>query len=79
MKSWFILQEYSKVYPTESNAGKLYGTVKIHKLTDLGTVDQLQLRPTVSNIRNVPNYLVKHLAKIFAPLSPLKRIHCPKY
>ena len=31
MKSPFTLQEYKKVYPTGSNAGKLYGTAKILK------------------------------------------------
>ena len=30
-ESRFTLQEYSKVYPTGSNAGKLYGTAKILK------------------------------------------------
>ena len=39
IKSRFTLQEYNKVYPTGSNAGKLYGTAKIHKLPELGTVD----------------------------------------
>ena len=34
MKSRFTLQEYNKVYPTGSNAGKLYGTAKIHKLPE---------------------------------------------
>ena len=50
MKSRFTLQEYNKVYPTGSNAGKLYGTVKIHKLPESGTVDQLPLRPIISNL-----------------------------
>ena len=50
MKSPFTLQEYKKVYPTGSNAGKLYGTAKIHKLPESGTVDQLQLRPIISNV-----------------------------
>ena len=39
MKLWFMLQKYNKVYPTGSNAGKLYGTAKIHKLPELETVD----------------------------------------
>ena len=34
MKSRFTLQEYNKIYPTGSNAGKLYGTAKIHKLPE---------------------------------------------
>ena len=68
-KSRFTLQEYNKVYPTGSNAGKLYGTAKIHKLPESGTVDQLPLRPIVSNIGTASYYLAKHLAKILAPLS----------
>ena len=68
MKSRFTLQEYNKVYPTRSNAGKLYGTAKIHKLPELGTVDQLPLRPIVSNIGTASYYLAKHLAKILGPL-----------
>ena len=50
MKSRFTLQEYNKVYPTGSKAGKLYGTAKIHKLPESGTVDQLPLRPIISNV-----------------------------
>ena len=69
MKSRFTLQEYNKIYPTESNAGKLYGTVKIHKLPESGTVDQLPLRPIVSNIGTASYYLPKLLAKILSPSS----------
>ena len=68
-KSRFTLQEYNKVYPTGSNAGKLYGTAKIHKLPESGTVDQLPLCPIVSNIGTASYYLVKQLAKILVPLS----------
>ena len=64
-----MLQKYNKVYPTGSNAGKLYGTAKIQKLPESGTVDQLPLRPIVSNIGTASHYLAKHLAKILAPLS----------
>ena len=39
MKSRFTLQEHNKVYPGGSNAGKRYGTAKIHKLPELGTVN----------------------------------------
>ena len=69
MKSRFTLQEYNKVYPTGSKAGKLYGTAKIHKLPESGTVDQLPLRPIISNIGTTLYYLAKHLTKILAPLS----------
>ena len=39
------------------------------KLPELGTVYQLPLRPTVSNICTASYYLAKHLAKILTPLS----------
>ena len=67
MKSRFTLQEYNKVYPTGSNAGKLYGNAKIHKLPESGTVDPLPLRPIVSNFGTASYYFTKHLAKILAP------------
>ena len=41
---------YSKVYSTGSSQGKLYGTVKIHKLDTNGKVDDLPIRPIISNI-----------------------------
>ena len=70
MKSRLTLQEYNKVYPTGSIAGNFYGTTKFHKLPELGTtVDQLALRPIVSNIGTASYYLAKHLAKILNPLS----------
>ena len=43
--------------------------MKIHKLPESGTVDQLPLRPIVSNIGTASYYLAKHLAKGLAPLS----------
>ena len=69
MKSRFALQDYNKVYPTGLNAGKPYGTAKIHELPELGTFNQLPLRPIVSNIVTALYYLAKRLAKILAPLS----------
>ena len=63
------MQEFNKVYPTGSNAGKLYGTAKIHKLPELGTVDRSPIRPIVSNISNTSYYLAKHSAKLLAPLN----------
>ena len=50
MKSRLTLQEYIKVYPTGSNAGKVCHTIKIRKLPESTTVDQLSLPPVVSNI-----------------------------
>ena len=61
--------EYNKVYPTGSNAGKLYGTAKIHKLPELRTVDQLPLGPIVSNIGTVSYYLARALSQNFSHLN----------
>ena len=41
VKSKFTQQEYKRLYPNGSNAGKFYGTAKLHKLLTFGTVDQL--------------------------------------
>ena len=65
MKSRFTLQEYNKVYPTESNVGILYGTAKIHKLPKR-RVDQLPLRPINWNIVMASHYLAKQLADTLA-------------
>ena len=40
----------SKVYPTVSSAGNLYRTAKITKLDTNGKVDDLPIRPIISNI-----------------------------
>ena len=42
---------YSKVYPTRSSTGRFYGTAKLHKVKDNGTVEDLPLRPIILNIR----------------------------
>ena len=67
MKLRFTLKEYDKVYPIGSNACKFYDTAKMHKLPELATVDQLPLRPIVSNIGTASYYLVKHLANLSTP------------
>ena len=69
MKSRLTLQEYIKVYPTGSNAGKVCNTAKIRKLPESRTVDQLSLRPIVSNIGTASYYLAKHIGKMLVSLS----------
>ena len=63
MKSKITLQEYKRLEPTWSNTGKFYGNAKLHKLPTLGTVDQLQSRLIILNIRNASCLLAKHLPK----------------
>ena len=72
LKSKITKDEYSKLYPTGSKPGKLYGNAKIHKLSYNDTIDHLPLRPIVSNIGTASYYLSKYLAKLLSPLSQSK-------
>ena len=69
MKSKFTEREYYQLYPTDSNAGKFYGTAKVHKLKQGDTVNQLPLQPIVSNCGTASYKLAKYLAKLLSPLS----------
>ena len=62
-------QEYSRLYPTGSSPGKFYGTAKRHKLKNGCSVDDLPLRPIISNVRTALYQLTKYLAKLLSPLS----------
>ena len=68
IKSKVSEQEYKQLYPTGSCPGKFYGTVKIHKLSLNGKVDDLPLRPIVSNINTATYNLAKFLSNLLAPL-----------
>ena len=61
--------EYKTIYPTGSAPGKFYGTAKIHKLKENDTVEELPLRPIISNIGTASYHLAKYLAKLLSPLS----------
>ena len=60
---------YSKIYPTSSAPGKFDGTSKIHKLSLNDTINELPLRPIVSNIGTATYHLLKYLAELSSPLS----------
>ena len=60
---------YSKIYPTCSAPGKFYGTAEIHKLSPNNTINDLPLRPIVSNIGTATYHSSKYLAKLLSPLS----------
>ena len=62
-------QEYSRLYQTGSSAGKFYGTTKRHKLKNGNSVDDLPLRPIISNVGTASYRLAKYLAKLLSPLS----------
>ena len=59
---------YKKLYLTRSYPGKFYGNAKVHKLAT-NNVDDLILRPIVSNIGTATYETAKYLASLLAPLS----------
>ena len=69
IKSKFSEQEYKRLYPTGSAPARFYGTAKLHKLKNDSTVDDLPIRPIISNINTASYQLAKYLAKLLSPLS----------
>ena len=50
IKNKLSAKEYLNIHPTGSSPGKFHGTVKKHKLTSTGTIDDLPIRQIISNI-----------------------------
>ena len=70
IKSKLPEDKYKTLYPTGSSPGKFYGTAKVHKLKeDNYHVDNLPIRPIVSNIGTASYHLAKYLAQLLKPLS----------
>ena len=69
IKSKFTQQDYKRLYPAGSIAGKFYGLAKLHKFPIFAAVDQLPLRPIIWNVGTASYQLAKHLAKLLLPLS----------
>ena len=69
IKSKLSINEYKRIYPTGSSPGKLYGTAKIHKLSDGDGIEKLPTRPIISNLNKATYYLAKYLAKLLSRLS----------
>ena len=64
---------YNSIYPTSSRPGRFYATAKRHKLADdCRNVDQLPIRPIISNIGTSTYQTSKYLAKLLAPLTKSK-------
>ena len=68
IKSKFPEQEYKTLYATGSAPARCYGTAKMHKLKNHRAVDELQIRPIISNINTASYQLAKYLAKLLSPL-----------
>ena len=69
IKSKSSEQEYKRLYQTGLAQDRFYGTAKIHKLKNDSTVDDLPIRPIISNINTASYQLAKYLAKLLSPLS----------
>ena len=68
LKSKLSPYECKKLYPTGSSPGKFYGTTKLHKLPANGKIDNLPIRPIVSNINTAAYQLAKRLSKVLSPM-----------
>ena len=66
IKNKLTKEEYSKIYPTGSCPGKMYGTLKTHKLSKTGTVKNFSSRPINSNVGTKPCHTAKYLAKLLS-------------
>ena len=60
IKSKFTKREYYQLYSTGLNAGKFYGTTKVHKLKQGDTVDKLGLLRIVSNCGTASHKLANY-------------------
>ena len=69
IKAHLTDSEYRKLYPSGSCPGRFYGNAKIHKLKTNDNVNNLPLRPIISNIGTATYHLAKYLAKLLAPLA----------
>ena len=69
VKNRLSSKEYYQLYPTGSCIGKFCGTMKVHKLPLNGFIDNLPLRPIISNIHTASYQLVKYLPKLLSPLA----------
>ena len=69
IKSKLSISEYKRIYPIGLSPGKLYGTAKIHKLSDRDSIEKLPTRPIISNLNTAADHLAKNLAKLLSPLS----------
>ena len=69
MKKRFNKKLYKKLYPSSSRPGLYYGLAKVHKLKGSNDVNQLPMRPVISNIGTATYELSKHLAELLKPLT----------
>ena len=69
MKKKFTKKTYKKLYPSSSRPGLYFGLAKVHKLKGSTDVNQLPMRPVISNIGTATYELSKFLAELLKPLT----------
>ena len=68
-KMKFSSKVYKKLYPSSSRPGLYFGLAKVHKLNGSTDVNQLPMRPVISNIGTATYELSKYLADLLRPLT----------
>ena len=71
-------EDYKRIYRKSSRPGLFYGTAKLLKSKENDTIENLLLRPTISNIGTATYKAAKHLATLLSPLtlqSAISRIY----
>ena len=70
MKKKFTETEYKRIYPSSSRPGLFFGLAKVHKLKNGCTnVNELPLRPVISNIGTATYEISKYLASLLQPIA----------
>ena len=62
-------EDYEQIYPKSSRPDLLYETAKLHKLKENDTVENLPLRPIISNVGTASYKTAKYLATLLSPLT----------
>ena len=65
--------EYKRMYPTGSRPGLFYTTAKVHKLKTGEGLNELTMRPIISNIGTATYETAKFLNSLLAPLGKSDR------
>ena len=73
IKSKLSEQGYKKLHPTGSCPVKFYLITKIHKLPVNGGINELPIRPIVSNLSTATCNLAKYLSKLLSPLQQSRK------
>ena len=67
IKSNLTNSEYKQLYPAGSSPERLYGTAKIHKLSNDANIRKLPIRPIISDFSIAKYHASKYLSKLLSP------------